>query len=185
MKKLFKKILVVAVVLGTYAGYASETLEVVPTINNVKKGNLISVSDASGQIIYSGRINYNGNLTSIFNFNQLDDGVYKIEINRDFVIEINKILIKDGVVTYLKDSKEKIYKPVFRVEDSKVFISKIAFDSNEMTIEFYYENELIHTDTVKGNKILNRIYKLDETLRGDYTATVKTNERVYIENFKL
>jgi len=185
MKTVIKKILVVAVVLGTYTGYASEILEVVPTFNTLKKGNYISVSDEGGQVIYSGNINSNGSLNSLFDFTQLEDGIYTIEINKDFVIEINSIKVKDSVVTFIEDSKEKIFKPVFRSEDSKVLISKLALDSDEMTIELYYGTELIHTETVNGKEILNRVYKLDETLRGEYTAIIKSNDRVYVENFRI
>ena len=185
MKTLLRKILVVAVMLGTYTGYANETLEIVPTFNTIKKGNYISVSDASGKVIYSGRIKYSGNLASLFDFTQLKDGAYTIEVNKDFVIEINSIEVKDHVVTFIQNSKEKIFKPVFRSENSKLLISKLALDSNEMTVELYYGTELIYTETVTGKEILNRVYKLDETLRGDYTAIIKSNYRVYVENFRI
>jgi len=185
MKPLFKKILVVALVLGTHTGYAIETLEVVPTFNALKKGNYISVSDNDGQVIYSGSINSNGSLTSLFDFTQLEDGLYTVEVNKDFIIEINSLNVKDGVVTFIQGSKERIFKPVFRSEDSKVLISKLALDSDEMTVELYYGTELIYTDSVKGMEILNRVYKLDETLRGDYTAIIKSNDRVYVENFRI
>ncbi len=185
MKTLLRKLLVVAVILGTYTGHANETLEVVPTFNTIKKGNYISVSDASGKVIYSGRIKYSGNLASLFDFTQLKDGAYTIEVNKDFVIEINSIEVKDHVVTFIQNSKEKIFKPVFRSEDSKLLISKLALDSNEMTVELYYGTELIYTETVTGKEILNRVYKLDETLRGDYTAIIKSNDRVYVENFRI
>ena len=185
MKTLLRNILVVAVMLGTYTGYANETLNVIPSASNIKKGNYISVSDASGQVIYSGRVNYNGNLKSLFNFTQLEDGIYTIEVNKDFVIEINSIQVKNNIVTFLNTSQSKIFKPVFRTENSIVLISKLAIDNSDMTVELYYENELIYTETVKGKEILNRVYKLDETLKGDYSAIIKSNNRVFIENFRI
>ncbi len=185
MKTVLRKILVVAVMLGTYTGYANEILEVESTFNIVKKGTHISVSDAKGQVIYSERINYNGDITSFFDFTELKDGTYRVEVNKDFEIEINAITVKDGVVTFLQDFKEKIFKPVFRSENSKVLISKIALDSDQMIVELYYENELIHIENIKGSEILNRVYQLDETLRGEYKAIIRSNDRVYIENFRI
>ena len=185
MKNLLRRILVVAVMLGTYTGYANEKMEVKSISNNVTKGNYISVTDASGEVIYSGRINHSGNLTSLFDFTQLKNGIYTIEVNKDFVIEVKSIQVKDNIVTFLNTSDEKIFKPVFRAEDSKVLISKLALGSNEMTVELYYENELIHAETVKGKDVLNRVYKLDNTLRGDYRAIIRSNERVFIENFSI
>ncbi len=171
--------------LGTFASYANDVLEVTSTSNSVKKGNHISVTDASGEVIYSGQVKYNGNLTSLFDFTQLEDGIYTVELNKDFVIEINSIAVKDNIATFILDSKEKIFKPVFRSEDSRVLISKLALDKDEMKIELYYGAELIHFETVKGNEILNRVYKLDETLRGDYTAIIRSKDRVFVENFRI
>jgi hypothetical protein len=185
MKTVLRKILVVAVMLGTFTGYANTLLKDIPTFNNVDKRNYISVTDTSGDVIYKGNINYDDTLKNLYDFSQLKDGIYIIELNKDFEIEINPITVKDGVVTFLKDFKEKIFKPVFRSENSKVLISKLDFDSVEMTVELYYEEELIYEENVKGNKILNRVYQLDETQNGDYKAIIRSNDRVYIENFRI
>jgi hypothetical protein len=185
MKTILRKILVAVLMLGTYTGYANETLKVESTNNSRTKRNHISVYNDKGQVIYSGRINYKGNPTSLFDFMQLENGIYTIEINKDFVIEIHSIVVKNHIAKLLKDSTEKIFKPVFRLEDSRVLISKLALDTDEMTVELYYQNELIYTDNIKGKEILNRVYKLDETLRGDYTAIIKSNDRAFVENFRI
>lgn len=186
MKTLIKNILVAVVLLGTSNSYANEVLNSVPTFNKVNKGDQISVTDAFGEVIYSGLVNYNGNLTNLFDFSQLKDGTYTIEINKDFEIEITSVMVKNHIVTYVSDADQKIYKPVFRTEDSTVIISKIALDSSDMKVEFYYDNELIYSEMVNDRSdILNRVYKLDENLPGEYTAVIESNGRVYIENFRI
>ncbi|WP_299121009.1 hypothetical protein [uncultured Winogradskyella sp.] len=184
MKKLFKKILVLAVVFGTYTSYASEVLEVTSTYNYVEKGSQISVTDASGEIIYSGEIKHNGNLTTLFDFSQLKDGKYTVEVTKGFEIEINSIEVKDHTVSINTD-KQIIFKPVVRNRNNQVLISKLTLDSNTMKVELYFEGELIHSETVEGNNVLNRVYKLDETLKGHYTAKIESNDRVFIENFRI
>tara|TARA_R110002049_G_scaffold112646_5_gene262270 strand:- start:19 stop:576 length:558 start_codon:yes stop_codon:yes gene_type:complete len=185
MKTLFKNILVLAVMLGTYTGYANEKLEVLPTFNNVKKGNSITVTDAKGVIIFSGRINYEGNLSRLYDFTQLKDGIYQVEVNKDYQIEISIVAVKGHTVSFINSESKKVFKPVFRVEGNTVIISKIAIDSPEMEIELYYDNELIYSETAKGSQILNRVYKLDNSIKGEYSAVVKSNGRVYIKNFIL
>ena len=54
-----------------------------------------------------------------------------------------------------------------------------------MKVELYFENELIHTENVEGNDVLNRVYKLDKTVTGEYTAVIKSNGRVYTKNFRI
>lgn len=185
MKTLIKNILVLAVILGTSNSYANATLEVLTTNHEVKIGNHISVSDASGAVLYSGTINSNGEITRLFDFSKLKDGIYTVEINKDFEIEINSIIVKNSIVTFRKENTKKIFKPVFRTEDSKLLISKLAFDTNEMMVELYYGSDLIFTETVEGQETLNRIYKLDCNEKGEYTAIITSNNRVFVETFKL
>ena len=99
MKTLFKNILVLAVILGSYTSYANATLEVLPTFNNVKKGNSISVTDALGKVIFSGLINYDGNISRLYDFSQLENGIYVIEVNKDFEIDINTVEVKTTLLT--------------------------------------------------------------------------------------
>ncbi|NRR91567.1 hypothetical protein HSX10_08325 [Winogradskyella undariae] len=185
MKTLFKNILVLAVMLGTLTSYANSTLEVSPTFNDVKKGNSITVTDSSGLVVFSGLINFNGNISNLYDFSQLNDGVYTIEVNKDYEIEINTVEIKNNTVSFINQGSEKFFKPVFRVEDNRIIISKLALNSADMQVDLYFENELIHTETISGNKVLNRIYKLDKTIKGEYSAIVTSNNRVYVENFKI
>ena len=185
MKTLFKNILVLAVMLGTCTSYANATLEVLPAFNNVKKGNSISVTDAAGELIFSGVINFDGNVSRLYDFSQLEDGLYNIEVEKDYEIEISTVEVKNNSVRFIFQGAEKIFKPVFRVEEDRVIISKIAIDTAEMQIDLYYGDVLIHSENVEGTDVLNRVYKLDNTIKGDYTAVVKSNKRVYVENFRI
>lgn len=185
MKNLFKNILVLAVVLGSYNSYANETTKDATTYKHVKKGQEITVYDATGEMIYNGTIKYNGNLTTLFDFSQLKDGKYTAEITKGFEIEVTTIKVENNLVSYSNMVAEKIHKPVFRIENEKVIISKLAFDSKKMEVKLYYENELIHTETVVGDGVLNRVYKLDETQSGNYTAIVKAEDRVFVEHFTI
>lgn len=185
MKAVIKSILVVAVMLGTFTSYASETLKDLPTFKFVNEGHNLSVKNASGEVIFSGRIKHNGNLVRLFDFSQLNNGVYTVEISKDFEIEVLDLEVNNEEVKILTDSSNKIYKPVVRTEEGLLIISKIALDTNEMEVELYFEDELIHTEKVEGDEVLNRVYKLDKTISGDYTAVIKSNGRVYSKNFRI
>ncbi|WP_178991149.1 hypothetical protein [Winogradskyella schleiferi] len=185
MKRLFKNILILAVMLGTYTSFANAKLEVLPTFKNVKKGNSISVTNAAGAIIFRGSINFDGNIKNLYDFSQLKDGIYRIEIDKDFEIEVSTVEVKNNSVNFIIHKSETVFKPVFRVEDSRVIISKLALTDPEMQIELYFENELIYSETVNGSEVINRVFRLDEDIKGDYTAIVKSDGRVFIKNFYL
>ncbi|MBF8148924.1 hypothetical protein ITJ86_03390 [Winogradskyella sp. F6397] len=185
MKKIFKSILVLTVLLGTCTSFANTIEEVPPSATMVSIGDFISVSDVYGEVVYSGRINHNGFMESLYDFSQLENGTYTVEVNKDFEIEVNSVKVQNHIVTFLDTTKQKIFKPVFRSNASQVIISKLAIDTKEMVVELYFKNELIHTETVKGNEILTRVYQLDETQKGNYTAIIRANDRVFVENFKI
>lgn len=185
MKKVFKIILVLAVVLGTSKSYANEAVKVESTFSYVNKGNHISVSDAFGEVIYSGEVNYSGNLITLYDFTQLKNGKYDVEVTKGFKIEISTIEVKNSSVSVLEANRKVIYKPVVRNENASVFITKLALDGEDMEIELYFDGNLIHTETLKGNTVLNRVYKLDKNLKGNYTTIIKSNDRVFIKNFSI
>jgi len=152
----------------------------------VYEGDHISVTNDSEEIIFSSRIKSTVDITKFFDFSLLTDGVYKVEITKAYEIETLHIDVKSDKVTLVPDSQKKIYKPVIRTENGQVIISKIALDSNKMNVELYFEDELIYSEKVENDgDILNRVYKLDLTNRGNYKAIIKTNNRKYVEKFKI
>ena len=185
MKTLLKRILVLAVMFGTLTSYANDDLKVNSTFKSEKKGDRISVSDASGDIIYRGKINYSGEIETLYDFSKLKNGKYTVEINKAFEIIIHTIDVKNNTVTVVNADQKTIHKPFVRNENAIVLISKLAFNTERMTVALYFGDELIHAETLKGGKILNRVYKLDQTLPGKYTAIIKSDDRVFIENFRI
>lgn len=186
MKHLLKNILVLAVLFGTITSYAIEGSETsTNSVFKITKGDLISVTDNLGKTIYSGRTNYNGNLKSLYDFTNLKNGVYFIEIEKDFEIISKIIKVENRVVTYLNNSSKTIFKPVIKAEKAKVIVSKLALQTENIEIEIYYQDDLIHSEVVNTNSILNRVYKLDDNVKGDYRAIIRANNRAYVESFKL
>lgn len=185
MRTVFKNFLVLAVMLGTFTSFANEMLEVTPTFNYVTKGNYISVSDAFGEVIYSGEINYNGNLTTLFDFTQLRNGKYDVEVTNGYRIDISTIEVKNNIVSVTDANRKTIFKPIVRNENFNVLISKLALDGEKMEVELFYEGDLIYSEIIGGGDVLNRVYKLDETLKGSYTTIIKSNDRVFVKNFRI
>lgn len=185
MRTVFKNILVLAVMLGTCTSYANEKLEVKSSITYLNKGNQISVSDAYGEVIYSGEVNYSGNLISLYDFSQLKNGKYDVEVTKGFKIEISTIEVNENIVSIIDANRKTIYKPVVRHQNSSVLISKLNLDNEGMTIELYFEGNLIHSENVEGDSVLNRAYKLDKNAKGSYTTIITSNGRVFINNFNI
>lgn len=186
--------MIVALMFGTLIGYANGTNALVTknsastftvTLNDVKKGNRIYVKNAKGHIVLSKTIQQNGDYLKNINLSSLKDGLYHLEVDKDFEILISSIKISNGVVLFEGKDSQTIYKPVFRTEANRVFISKIAFDSKVLNVKIYFEGTLILSESVEGEKVLKRIYNLSKDIKGSYKVILKSNDRTYAYTFSL
>ena len=193
MKTIKTRVLVVVFMLGTLVNYANNedfnnvlnTKKVKVVFKGAKKGQELRVKDHNGVVLYSENIVTEGKLSKVFDFSKLSDGDYSLELDKDFEIVIKSLKIKGNTATFNKKEEQVIFKPVVRNESNKVMISKISFDEKPLQVDFYFNNEIIYTDTVKGNSIVNRVYKLDETIKGDYRVVIRNNGRSYINEFEI
>ena len=191
--KTIKRITLVALMLGTLIGYANEDKKstdnkakktVKVEFNNVKKGQTLSIKDQQGAAVYNNEIKAAGNYSRTFDVSALEDGIYSAELNKAFEIHIKEFYIKNGLVTFLNNENEKVFKPVIRSKDNLLYISKLAFDQESLNVIIYYNDEVILSETVEG-KELQRTYKLSENKIGSYKVVVNSNNRTFVKDFTL
>ncbi|TVZ56565.1 hypothetical protein OD91_1854 [Lutibacter sp. Hel_I_33_5] len=194
MKTIERKILVVVFMLGTLFNYANDKNDFIYTASskkvkvvfkNVKKGHTLTIKDESGFTLHTENVIAQGNLTKFFDFSSLKDGNYKIELNKDFEILIKPFKVNSNQVNFYKNLEESILKPVIRNEKNLVMISKISFDKTPLKVILYYKDAIIYNETLTNDKIINRVYKLDEKEKGNYSLVILNNNRSYVKNFKI
>ncbi|QXP65871.1 hypothetical protein [Polaribacter sp. AHE13PA] len=194
MKTVIKTILVVTLMFGTLISYANDNTK--PTNSGavervkveykaVKKGDALTIKNEYGITIYKQVLQSSGNYTKTFDLTNLEDGLYTTELEKDFEILVKKLEVKDGFVTFHKNENEIIFKPVIRTEGNLVLISKIEFDNIPLNVTLYYNNKIILSDKVTGEKVLNRVYKLSETEKGAYKVIINCNNRTYKKDFTI
>ena len=67
----------------------------------------------------------------------------------------------------------------------ELMVSKIEFDKEPTQIVIYFANEVIFSETVKNETLLNRVYKLDSEKKGSYNVVVYNQDRKYSNAFKI
>jgi hypothetical protein len=179
--------------LGTLVNYAND--EKVNSVFNakktkvvfkeVKKGQQLTVKDSNGVILHLETINKEGRLVKIFDFSKLNDGDYTLELEKDFQIIIKSLIVNDDKVILNENAKQIIFKPVIRNIDNRVMISKIAFNEKQLEVLLYYNDKKIYAEVIKGDAIINRVYRLDENIKGNYTVVVKNSDRSYVNTFEI
>jgi hypothetical protein len=194
MKTIKKRVLVVVFMLGTLFNYANKERHFNKTINpekvkvvfkDVKKGQLLTVKDENGVQIYSETVSSEGEFVKFFDVSSLNNGLYTIELHKEFVIIIKSLIVKDHNVSFIEDSEKIIFKPVIRNEENLVLISKMDFDKKPVKIALFFNGEVIYSETTKGEEMLKRVYRLDKELKGDYKVTVYCDDKSYSNEFRL
>ena len=193
MKSTIKKYLVVVMMLGTLINYANENKNSLNTIDGrrvkvefktVKKGHTLSIKDESGIVMYSQEIIKPGNYSQIFDLSKLQKGNYTTELEKDFEITIKSFSVLDGQILF-KDEKT-IFKPVIRIKDNLILISKINFEKEPLKVVLYYNDEIILSEnTIDSSDIINRVYRLSKNIKGNYKVIVNTDNRAYKKDFNF
>ncbi|QXP65868.1 hypothetical protein [Polaribacter sp. AHE13PA] len=189
-----KKIILVALMLGTLITNANEKdntnyKEAKKTVkvefNNVKKGQTLTIKNSNGLTVYNNEIQNSGDYSKTFDFSALENGIYSAELNKDFEIVIKKFNVENGLVTFLNNKDEKIFKPIIRTEGELLLISKINFNNEPLKVTLYYNNEAVLSETISGDKLLQRVYQLSEKEVGAYKVVVSSDERTYTKDFTI
>lgn len=193
MKSTIKKYLVVVMMLGTLINYANENKNSLNTIDGrrvkvefktVKKGHTLSIKDESGIVMYSQEIIKPGNYSQIFDLSKLQKGNYTTELEKDFEITIKSFSVLDGQILF-KDEKT-IFKPVIRIKDNLILISKMNFEKEPLKVVLYYNDEIILSEnTTDSSDIINRVYRLSKKIKGNYKVIVNTDNRTYKKDFNF
>ncbi|WP_439130128.1 hypothetical protein [Polaribacter sp.] len=193
--KTFKKrvVLVVVLMLGTLVNYANNkevnnnlnAKKVKVVFKGTKKGHQLTIKDNYGYVLYSEDIQREGDLRKVFDFSKLSDGNYTLELEKDYQIVVKPLKIDGNKITFDENSKKVIFKPVVRNEDNKLLISKITFDQNPLKVDLYYNDEIIYSETLKGDQLVNRVYKLDKEFKGDYKVVIRNNGRRFSNEFEI
>lgn len=194
MKTTIKKFLVVVTMFGTLLNYANEAeisfnllegKKVKVTFNTVIKGNTLSIKDNNGTVVYRQQIKNTGIFSRVLNLSNLETGNYSAELEKDFETIVRDFTILKDKVSFKEESK--VFKPVIRTKNNLLLVSQTGFNREPMKVVIYYNEEVIFSETVKRNTeiFLNRAYRLDKEIKGDYKILVKNNNKSYLKDFTI
>ena len=193
MKTIFKKYFIVVLMFGTFINYATEK-NISTTIDGkkvkveftaVRKGQVLSIKNANSIVMYRDIIEMAGNYARTFDLTGLENGKYTAELEKDFETIIKPFLVANGLVTFTPEENKTIFKPVIRIQDNLLLISKISLENQPIKITLYYKGDVIYTETAKDIKVLNRAFRLLKNKKGNYTAAINANGKKYSKNFKI
>ncbi|GGZ75634.1 hypothetical protein [Algibacter mikhailovii] len=191
MKNVFKKttkgILMVAL-LATVSGFADEAKILVDKgskktaliLNDVKKGNQISIKDENGIILYSELVETTGTYKKGFDLEALPDGNYFFLVEKDLEYNTIPFSVEGSKVVFNKEKEAKFFKPFTRKENDMVYITKFSPKNETVSISIYADHnnglQLRHTEKIVDEQVLERAYKLE---KGNYKIVINSNNKEY------
>ena len=169
-----KKVILMVTMLATLLSFANDASlfnikndakRTSLTLYNVKEGNLLSIKDNNGIILYKELIQESGTYTKGFDLTALPNGAYVFELNKDLEINSIPFTVKSKVVVFDKENEKTIFKPFTRIENNLVYISKLAINEEPLKIEVYFTgldgSELLFSETIENTQNIKRIYKIE------------------------
>ena len=193
MKNLISTIKKGSLVVAVLASLISNAKETTPsndimviektalTLNNVKAGNVLTIKDLNGTILYKEQIKISGTYKKGFDLTALPNGDYFFEVDKDLEIQSIPFTVANNIVFLNKDEETSTFKPFVRKVINLIYVTKLAPNKEAMTISIYSNNnseELIHTEKVEGVQTIEKVYKLKQ---GDYKLVFKTNDKEFTE----
>jgi len=174
--------------LATVTGFAGEAKILVNKdskrtdliLKDVKKGNQISVKDNNGIILYKELVETTGIYKKGFDLNQLPDGEYFFEVEKDLEINTIPFTVSAKAVSFDKEKENTFFKPYTRQEKDLVFLTKLSPKSETVEISVFANHnddfQLVHSEKIEDVKIMERIYKLE---KGNYKIVINSNNKEY------
>ena len=154
------------------------------TLNNVKQGNLLTIKDENGMLLYKEFIKKTGTYNKGFDLTSLPDGNYLFELEKDLEINTIPFAVKTNTVVFKKENEKTIFKPYTRVVGNVAYLTKLALNAEPLKVEIYFNNEgvnleLIFSETIENTVNISRVYKLSNLKKGNYKIVYSTNGRIF------
>ncbi|MFL1010682.1 hypothetical protein [Flavisericum labens] len=185
-----KKGILMVTMMAAMASFASEgfNLELKGNVNktalvlnNVKVGDLLTIKDYNGLILYKESIASAGVYKKGFDLSALPDGNYFFEVDKFIEIKIIPFTVKSKKVLFHKENEASVFKPYIRHKDGSILITKLAPKLEPLKVKIYADHNseytLLYSDVVENTKTIEKAYKLEKG--GDYKIELSSDNRTY------
>lgn len=150
----------------------------VPALDDVK----VSVLDPGGIVIHNDLISKNSEYEKLFNFSQVEDGVYTVVTKTGYTTVAKTIELDNNNLSVI--NKEFSYEPIFKIDGDILTVNYLNRSNQDISIYLldsakdYYKEE--GDNSISYGKMLN-IKKLP---LGEYKVVLAVGEKEYNYNFK-
>ena len=160
------------------------------TLYNVKQGDLLTVKDITGLILYKETIQKTGTYDKGFDLTHLPDGNYIFELDKDFEITSIPFTVESSILLFDKGNETVVFKPVVRTKDNLVYVSQLCFNKTPLNVEIYFAGygseryESVFAEKLNDIKIIEKVYKLTGLDQGAYKIVLRSEGKEFTKFIK-
>ena len=195
MKTMIKKtMLAVALFVATMAnassGKTGVTLKVVEaklvqlSTENYNGQVEVTVKDVFGVVLHQETLK-GAEASKRYDFGSLPLGNYKVEIETDTTIESVDFQVTSSEVALIQ-TNEVYFKPLIRVVDDLVSISKLSMKGETMEVSIYDEGDaLIYYQKIDNGPNLGVRLSFELLGAGKYRSRMFSGGKLFVEDFRI
>ena len=157
------------------------------SFKKVKLGSKLSIKDRDGIVLYKESIVKTGDYSKGFDLTTLPNGDYYFELDSELEIVIIPFNVVSNQVVFKKEEKSTIFKPLVRVKDNIVFVSRVSYEESPIEFKIYYADnyDLVLSEKTENQNHLKKIYDFSKAKKGNYLFVFKSNGRRFTKTVKI
>ena len=143
----------------------------------------INISNSSGEMVYYHETQESlTNHSKLFDFSQLEHGLYKVEVKIDGAS--NEQLLTIGKSGIEVGNPVKKTDPLFSFSDNILKLSYLNYNNNQMVLHIYSKNSLVWNKEINDEFAVQKGFDLSKLKRGDYKIVFASGEDIYEYNLR-
>ena len=160
---------------------ALEAKKLVVNLSDMQASNVkCTIANEEGRIVYSGKINMDTDVTNKqYDLSLLESGTYTMTIDDLMKVERLSFVITQNEVRFDEAESEIIFKPTVWVNPNKTVDFNLLAFGERVTVEIKNDFEVIHTEVIKEETSVNRVFNLENLDEGEYTMTISFNGHTF------
>ena len=117
-------------------------------------------------------------------WSELEDGTYKLEYDLGMEIKVVPVSIVNSNVEF--KAAYKVFVPVVNRRGDLVYITKLAFENQNMKISIYdSSDDLVYTESFKDSNLQGRIFDFSKIRNEEFKVVVKADGRTYTKTILM
>lgn len=148
-------------------------------ISSLTGDNLqVTVRDNLGRIVYyKETIEPTNDYRKVFNFSDLEDGYYTVQVESEKMTTEREFLMKYGKIKV--GAEKTALEPFFAFEDGLLKCSFLNFNNEKTALYFMKDNQLLYSKEIGKNFTVSEALNLSKLDEGTYTAVLSSGDKEY------